>query len=390
MREADSLADAGHDVRVITPSFSGDLDEKDKRHVSRRPWRHQSINCVPTNIGGKTRSVFVRGRRKIAFEFYQRLGGRRLGEYAYATALPEQRWLASLEPADWFIAHAQAALPVAAAAASRWGARLGFDCEDLLTENGTDPADIVHQIEETYFPRCDYISAASLGIANRLEQNYGVRPPVVLYNFFPLHLAEGLVSPMERPTHKAVRLFWFSQTIGAGRGIEEAIEAVGLLENGVELHLRGNPANGYERVLKDLANRHRVDLRVQPRIDHDDLIRTMDQFDIGLALERPEKVNAALTVSNKIGSYLLAGLAIAATETPGQLEVMRDCSASGFTYRPGKPQLLAEGLRRWILDSASLRRSQQAAWDLAREKFCWDIEQKKWLPKLELNSIVTV
>jgi hypothetical protein len=51
---------------------------------------------------------------------------------------------------------------------------------------------------------------------------------------------------------------------------------------------------------------------------------------------------------------------------------------------------LAEGLRRWILDSASLRRSQQAAWDLAREKFCWDIEQKKWLPKLELNSIVTV
>jgi glycosyltransferase involved in cell wall biosynthesis len=386
IREADSLAEAGHYVRVITPSFSADLDEKDKRHLGRRRWRHQSINYIPSNLSGTTRSIFIRGRRKLAFEAYQRVGGNRLGEYGYATTLPEQKWQASLERADWFIAHAQAALPIAAAAARRWCARLGFDCEDLLTENGTDPIDIVQQIEKTYLPRCDYISAASVGIATRLVRDYGVEPPVVLYNVFPLHLANGLLPPAQRPERRTLRLLWFSQTIGPGRGIEEAIEAVGMLDNGVELHLRGSPSRGYDNVLRDLAQHRRVDLRLHPQIDHDDLIRTMDQFDVGLALERPEKVNAALTVSNKIGSYLLAGLAIAATETPGQLELMRQCAGSGFLYPPGNPQFLAEGLRRWLRDSGALKRSQQVAWEVARGRFCWDMEQQKWLARLVAKS----
>ena len=386
LREADSLAEAGHDVRVVSPSFAAELDEKDKRHVGRRRWRHESINYIPSTLSGKTRSIFIRGRRKLAYEVYQRVGGPRMGEYAYATALSEQRSQASLEPADWFIAHAHAALPIAAAAASRWSARLGFDCEDLLTENGTDPVDIVQQIEKTYLPLCDYISTASEGIGARLERDYGVQPPVVLYNVFPLHLANGLLPPEQRPESQQLRLLWFSQTIGPGRGIEEAIEAVAMLDNRVELHLRGSPSRGYESVLRALARHRRVNLRIHSQIDHDDLIRTMDQFDVGLALERPEKVNAALTVSNKIGSYLLAGLAIAATETPGQLELMRQCAGGGFLYPPGNPKLLAEGLRPWIADRAALRNSQQAAWEVARGRFCWDIEQQKWLSRLDAKS----
>jgi glycosyltransferase involved in cell wall biosynthesis len=377
------LAEAGHDVRVVSPSFAAELDEKDKRHVGRRRWRHQSISYIPSTLGGKTRSILIRGRRKLAYEVYQRVGGHRIGEYAYATALSEQRSQASLEPADWFIAHAHAALPIAAAAADRWGARLGFDCEDLLSENGTDPVGIVQQIEKTYLPLCDYISTASEGIGARLERDYGVQPPVVLYNVFPLHLANGLLPPGQRPESQQLRLLWFSQTIGPGRGIEEAIEAVAMLDNRVELHLRGSPSGGYESVLRALARHRKVDLRIHSQIDHDDLIRTMDQFDVGLALERPEKVNAALTVSNKIGSYLLGGLAIAATETPGQVELMRQCAGSGFLYPPGNPQLLAEGLRHWLLHPAALKSSQQAAWEVARGRFCWEVEQQKWLACLE-------
>jgi glycosyltransferase involved in cell wall biosynthesis len=386
LREADSLADAGHEVRVVSPAFAIDLNERDERHLARKKWRHERINYLQVGWRGKIRSIFIRGRRRLAFECYEKCGVKKLGEYAYTTALPEQRRQASLQKADWFIAHTQASLPIAAAAARRWGARLGFDCEDLLAENGTDPSDIVRQIEKSYLPLCDYISTASLGIATRLQRDYKVEPPVVLYNVFPLYLADGLLPPVERPKHKSLRLLWFSQTIGPGRGIEEAIEGVALLGRNAELHLRGNPSRGYESVLRALAEDRNVDLKFHPEVDHDDLIRTMDQFDVGLALERPEKVNAALTVSNKIGSYLLAGLAIAATRTPGQLELMSQCSKSGFLYSSGNAELLAEGLQRWIDNPSELRRSQQAAWDTARNRFCWDIEQKKWLDLLESTS----
>ena len=379
LREADSLANAGHDVRVVTPSFTPELDRRDQRQIGRRKWQHQKIDYLPLGLSGKARSILIRARRRGASELYQRFGGRRLAEYSYAAALPEQRRQALLEPSDWFIAHAQPALPIAAAAARRWNARLGFDCEDLLSERGTDPADIVRQIEATYLRDCDYVSTPSQGIAERLQRDYDIRLPIVLYNFFPLHLAKDMLSPAQRPSSPVVRLHWFSQTIGPGRGIEEAIEACGMLGESVELHLRGNPSAGFEAALQALASEHKVKLILLPQIEHDDLIRSMDQFDVGLALERPENVGAALTVSNKIGSYLLAGLAIAATDTPGQREILEQIPSAGFLYPSGKPKLLAEGLRPWIEDRAALKAAQQAAWEAARSRFCWDIEERKLL-----------
>lgn len=322
----------------------------------------------------------------MAFELHEKFGLQRLAEYAYTTALPEQRRQASQEPADWFIAHAQAALPIAAAAARRWNARLGFDCEDLLSEHGTGPADIVRQIEATYLRDCDYVSTPSQGIAERLQRDYGIERPFVLYNLFPLHLAEGMIPPLERSPSPALRIHWFSQTIGQGRGIEEAIEACGMLDESVELHLRGNPSFGFEAALEALASQHKVKLILHPQIEHDDLIRSLDQFDVGLALERPENVGAALTVSNKIGSYLLAGLAIAATNTPGQREMLGQIPSAGFLYPSGTSKLLAEGLRRWLNDRNALRAAQQSAWDAARSRFSWDIEQRKWLARLDSTS----
>jgi glycosyltransferase involved in cell wall biosynthesis len=109
----------------------------------------------------------------------------------------------------------------------------------------------------------------------------------------------------------------------------------------------------------------------------------MDQFDVGLALEPLENRNAALTQSNKIGSYFLAGLAIAATDTPGQREVMDQAQDAGFLYAPGKPELLAQGLQRWVEDRKALRSAQQAAWEAARSRFCWDFEKEKFFAALQ-------
>ena len=180
----------------------------------------------------------MRARRRLArISFFVRKTPVLLNTQAYRGIRVVN--LAASEPADWFIAHTQAVLPVAAAAARQWNARLGFDCEDLLTRS-TDAAEagIIGAIEKCYLSRCAYITVPSPAIGVCLNREYGV-DSTVLYNVFPLNQAKGLSAPEQRPQNTRMRLHWVGQTIGRGKGIEEAAEAAALLGD-VELHIRGN------------------------------------------------------------------------------------------------------------------------------------------------------
>jgi glycosyltransferase involved in cell wall biosynthesis len=384
IREADLLSRAGYDVRVVARQVDAEMAEADKRLMETRPWR---LHAIDLRKGGHSRGTWLRESLwwKMS-EVLFRSGVRTLGvtAQAYMKGMRLLHDVAVSEPADWYIAHTQASLPAAAAATRRWGARLGFDCEDLLAENGIDPPGIVRSIEQRYIPACDYISVPSQAIAERLVSEYGIAPPLVLYNVFPLQLAGTLTAPAYRAPSDVLRLHWFGQTVGRGRGIEEAIEAAGLLEEVTELHLRGRISPNFAHDLKELAAVRSPQLRliVQGPLPHDDLIASMNGLDVGLALERPEHPNYALTVTNKIFSYMLAGLAVAGTDTPGQREVFSQAQNIGFIYRANDPHALANGLRHWIRDQRVLRTAQQAAWDASRLRFCWDIEGQKLLERL--------
>jgi glycosyltransferase involved in cell wall biosynthesis len=296
--------------------------------------------------------------------------------------LRELRALAESERAEWFIAHTQSVLPVAAAAARRWNARLGFDCEDLLALAPSDPAEIVRKIEGAYLGSCAYVSVTSRAMAARLRLDYPELQPEILYNVFPAQLAAKMAPPHQRPASNRLRLYWFGQTIGPGKGIEEAIEAAGLLGEKVELHFRGQVAARFVPTLEELKRRTGVAVHFHPHAHYEELIAGMEQFDVGLALERPEHGNYSVTVTNKFFSYLLAGLAIAATDTPGPREIMEQVSGAGFVYPAGRAHLLAEGLERWIRDRRALVAAQRAAWTAARQRFCWEVEQEHFLAQV--------
>jgi glycosyltransferase involved in cell wall biosynthesis len=381
IREADSLVEAGHQVRVVAPCFMPELEQKDRRLTVGRSWRLEQVDYRPGSWRRLYPYVVTRGRQRLARQVFIRLGTTMAATRAYTPALPELVRLAAREPADWFIAHSQPALPVAAAAAKRWNARLGFDCEDVLAEVDNGAAHIVRLIEGTYIPTCEYVTTPSQHIADRLGREYRVRDPVVLHNVFPTRLAETLSPPAERSVAPRLRLHWFGQTIGPGRGIEEAVEALGLLGNDAELHLRGTVAEGFRSFTETLARRYQVVDRVvfHPPVDHDELIATMGDFHVGLALERAQHGNYALTVTNKLFAYLLSGLAVAATDTPGQQTILGQIPEAGFLYSAGSVRDLAAGLRRWLQDPSALRNAQQAAWDAARRRFCWDVEEARFL-----------
>ena len=120
-------------------------------------------------------------------------------------------------------------------------------------------------------------------------------------------------------------------------------------------------------------------VKLHPLMEHDEVIKSMGAYDVGLALERPDNPNYGRTITNKVFSYMLAGLAIAATDTPGQREILDQVPTAGFLYPAGNSTVLAEKLGNWINNSGLLLTAKQAAWDAARSKFCWDVEERRFL-----------
>ncbi len=392
LREADELSAAGHEVRVICRQTDPGLVEYDDLLMRTRPWEMEKVQLLRN--GDSHKDWLNEALRTQAFKGLFKLGSRTpaVAVQSYVRGLRPAIRLACTKKADWFIAHTQAALPVAAAAAKKWNARLGFDCEDLLAELGGDPPDVVRLIEKEYLPLCDYVSVPSASISMRLLEQYRIKEPVVLYNVFPSKLAAGMVPPIERRGAAVLKLHWFGQTIGEGRGLEGAIVAANLVRGEVELHLRGRVTPEYQERLESLARAgdSHMKLFFHPVLIHDELIRSMDQFDVGLALENPDNPGYARTVTNKFFSYLLAGLAVAATTTPGQKEVLNQIPDAGFLFPAGQPQLLAAGLQRWLDDRQALRATQQSAWDSARTRFCWDVEKRRFLSLFEAQTLAAV
>lgn len=386
LREADSLSEAGHEVRVVCRQTDTTSTGYDLRLMQSRSWTLQAVNL---QRGSAYPSYWL--AESLRSKMYQclfdaRVKSDRVAFRSYLKGFGQLLSLAVSEPADWFIAHTQSALPVAVAAARKWRARLGFDCEDLLSENGTDPADIVRLIQERFLPICDYVSAPSKCLGEILATTHGIEPPLVLYNVSPLSLANGLVAPRERLKGPVIRLHWFGQTIGTDRGIEEAIEALGMLaDQPIELHLRGKITEASRLNLEKLACNHRVGEKLifHPPVSPEDLVRTMDQFDIGLALERSAHGNYSLAATNKLLTYILSGLAVAASDTPGHRELMDQLPSVGFTYAAGNPRALADGLSSWTNNREQLVTAQEAAWTSGRQRFSWDIEKEKFLAVLE-------
>src|SRR5207237_1421314 len=120
-------------------------------------------------------------------------------------------------------------------------------------------------------------------IAEAYHALYGVRPRVI-HNTFPL---PDRAPPTGSRAALPLKLYWFSQTIGAGRGLEDVVRAVGLAGLCCELHLRGRAAAGYaDRLLAiSAAAAPRLIIAFHDPVPPDDMIDSCRAYDIGLATE---------------------------------------------------------------------------------------------------------
>jgi glycosyltransferase involved in cell wall biosynthesis len=225
------------------------------------------------------------------------------------------------------------------------------------------------------------LTASSPQIADAVAAHYGVRRPTAIHNTFSLAERQRIDGLRRDRRGDGLSLYWFSQTIGLDRGLQDAIKAVGLIDHPLELHLRGSVSDSTRDALCRLARAcgaaHRLFFHslTQPA----ELLSRAAEHDVGLALEQPVDGNKGLTASNKLFVYLLAGLAVAATDLPGQHAVMASCAAAGELVSAGDYQNLATVLARWCSNPAALRASKTAALAAAHTTWNWEAESQKFV-----------
>jgi glycosyltransferase involved in cell wall biosynthesis len=394
VKEADLLASRGCDVTVVTRRIDAWSDERDAPLLAGKPWKTEQINLLRHDPSGRRRWLTTAVRSELSMYGYRATGALQFAEDAYYRGFSDARRAAERTDADFFIAHTQGALPIAARAAARAGAPYGFDCEDLLADEASDglrnPAlrRAILDIERAYLPGAAYVTATSRAMADYLAREYGIRP-IVVRNVFPLAEVRGLAPPGNRPRRDHVELVWMSATIGFGRGLEDALTALATLPDTVRLTLFGRMLPAFEPTFVDLVRRLDIGSRVAvlPLPTPDAVMATVSRFDVGLTLDLNDCLNRSLTICNKVFLYLQAGLMVAATDTPGQREVLESVPRAGILCQEGDAGALAAGLAPFVEHRSRLREAQHAAWQAGRDRYNWDRESEAFIQAVGVERL---
>jgi hypothetical protein len=250
-KAADALAAAGYNVRVVSAQFTEWATAADEDVLARR--QNAWMNSV------------VRYDRRSSPGLYSRSGARFRAAGAIAGLAGAKRIPRSVVRAARGRVHRElldavlaapfdlvygsgSAISVAAEASERSGRPYALDLEDFHSaeEDGSTRRSrtmmaLTRRIEREILPGAAFVTAASDAISRAYEREYAVKPATI-DNVFPLsQLSDERVGHESRP----LTLYWFSQTIGNGRGIEDAVVAAGMVSTPMELHLRGRESPGY-------------------------------------------------------------------------------------------------------------------------------------------------
>jgi glycosyltransferase involved in cell wall biosynthesis len=386
VKEADALSDAGYTVEVIAPDYSSEWRIADEEFRD-RAWR---IIARPRfgPESPRTTRVLELSRRLAAGIATRNLGLMHpvIVRAAWHPAAPALVKNAKNINADLYIAHLVAALPAAAIAAEKHGAVYGFDAEDFHL--GDPPAApefdyvrrLTRKIEGCYLPGCAYMTAASPLISAAYATTYGIPAPEVVLNVFPL--ARAMASPTAAGTATpGPSVYWFSQTIGPGRGLECAVRAISTAQAKPHLYLRGNPAAGYLYHLEQMASREGVADRIHilPLASPSKMEHLASVYDVGLSGEPGGTPNNQMALGNKLFSYMLAGLPIAMSATPAHAAFAPQLGRAAQLFSIDEPRSLAAVLDFWLGNSDALAEARRASWELGQKQFNWDISKSLFL-----------
>ncbi len=371
-KEAKVLHAAGANVTVCGAWWNSALAQEDVLLAAQIGVRF--FAAVDTRDGA---GVYVRVLQRLAKEIFTCTGF--VTPRAFGTGAPELLAAAKKIRADLTIVHSEAGLWVAKKLVNQ-GKKVGVDFEDWFSQDlpAADrkqrPVNKLQELERFLLKHASYCLATTQAMSCAMAADANTdRLPVVIPNCFPAsERAKAMIGTRDEVPPNCVSFHWFSQTIGPGRGLETLAQAVLLLTGNWRVSLRGDIRN-YGQWFKSIFSESLLDqIEIVSPVENSELLARTMSHSVGLALEIPYCASRDLTATNKIFEYMRAGLAIIATNTQGQLEVMNACPNAGIVINPDNPVELAAAMQGYIDDRARLANSRAASKKAGEKIWAWE------------------
>lgn len=375
VKEANTFTEAGYQVKVYYLHWANWATETDKELLKAVKWDYQLIGGSPK----EDKNTFF--LNKLKTKLYQKIASfsnQFLEQYrcrAYHNLLSALK----KDKANHYIAHNLGALAPIAKAAQYHKTTFSFDAEDFhrgqyLQKNREQEIDIF--LENKYLPQAKFITTASPLITQYYQELYPKLSFTTINNIFPKSEFSGKISEnFDEP----LKLVWFSQTIGTQRGLENILEALNAINHfQVEINLFGNynieTENSFNAVLTNKKHKLSFHKPLAPEI----LNFKLSEFDIGIASEITREVNRDICLTNKVFSYIQAGLCLLASDTKAQTKLLTENKEIGFLYRKNNIEEIAKIINYLNDNREVLQQTKSAALKLA-ETLNWDNEKIKFI-----------
>jgi len=387
VKELSALLEAGYRVHVVACKFLQWANKADTKIATADcSWSWVRFGPLANRPAWFWQQLRHKGARFVARPIVDILSLPRLYHDALHPASSNLVAAARKIPAKLYIAHNLAALPAAVEAARLHGGRCGFDAEDFHRGEFAETSypflqqRLVERLEQHFIPRCAYVTAASDGIGAAYADALDIPRPVTILNVFPKSDAEYPLDKTHRVQEKPngiTSVYWFSQTIGPGRGLEDMVRALGELPVSHCLSIRGQWSAGFRETLMNLAGDHNVadQIRHLPPAPPEEMIARAACHDIGLASEQATCLNRDICVTNKIFTYLLARIPSVVTNTRGQTAIARRFPDVTRIVQIGDHAGLSDAIQQLHAQ----RPEQDAALRKAANALCWDREKDRFL-----------
>ncbi|PZO38687.1 MAG: glycosyl transferase family 1 [Pseudanabaena frigida] len=385
-KEARVLANAGYDVIIGGFWFEPVFIERDRLLLTNQKFRFNAI--VDFQPNRRFTNYWIRLQTRIAKEIFRRFGVFLPELLSYGTRAMLK--YAQEVSADITIVHSEGGMWVGKQLLDR-GFNVGVDFEDWFSEDLLPnaridrPIDILKSLENQLINECKYCLTTSHSLAEALAKAYQVPKPTAIYNSFPWSERSQIDAQIrDRQNLDLASIHWFSQTIGQGRGLEVLFQSLPYINKSVEIHLRGNyPEVSRQWLESQVPPECRDRLFIHPTVPNDELLSRIAEHDIGLALECNSISSRNLTITNKFFQYLQAGLAIVATNTEGQYEILSQYPEIGELIPSNDFMALAEAINSLIDNMQKLKHRQKAALEAAQEKLNWENQEDTILKLIE-------
>lgn len=178
-----------------------------------------------------------------------------------------------------------------------------------------------------FLNKVDLFLTVSPGLSEAYNRNFGVQAQ--LFRSTP-----NVIELTPQVTNSSKIKLVHHGVANKNRQLHKMIELMGFLDSRFELDMYLTGDSGYINTLRKVSNSYDT-VKICAPIPYDELIKRLNEYDIGIFYNEPTTFNLRHSLPNKIFEFIQARLAVAIAPSPDMKELIENfgCGivASGFT-----------------------------------------------------------